>query len=164
MNRIPLLALTLALSPACSGGDKDGDDGDGNDGFTDDSGQDGGSTDGQSPTIESADSWCYLHETGDQAYFWVAEATVTDPQGADTLDRFYDGGILIYAGGVQAADSALVCDENGQCFGSWNENEDGIACANATAYTIGITAMDEDGNLSAEFQVTGRQGNDASGR
>lgn len=167
LTLLPMLALTVGCA-----GDKEGDNDD-EDGSADDTGGagegdgsgsgSGGSPDGETPYIVEADAWCYLHDTGDTAYFWIAEAIAEDPQGTDTLESFYTEGVDIYAGDALIATYALVCDENGTCTASWNQDQDGVSCASADSYTISIAVMDEDANISESAEVAGREGSSSSG-
>jgi hypothetical protein len=119
-----------------------------------------GDADPDAPWIEAGDAYCYLHETGDQYYQWEVNCTADDPQGADTLKAFDAANSIITVlndSGVPVATYALVCDDEGACFGSFKENDDGVSCANATSYTIRFQVADEDDNLSAPFEVQGRQ-------
>ena len=169
-RRAMLLTLlpVFALNVGCAG-DKDGDKDDEDDAVDDTGGgegdgtSDGGSNDGETPYIVEADAWCYLHDTGDTAYFWIAEAIAEDPQGTDTLESFYTEGVEVYAGDALIATYALVCDENGTCTASWNQDQDGVSCASADSYTISIAVMDEDANISDSAEVAGREGSSSSG-
>ena len=161
---LPLISLTLA----CGGGDKDEDDdmaddtaggGSGGEG----SGEGSGSGDGVSPSILEADAWCYLHDTGDTAYFWVAAATVDDPQGVATIENFQPDAVKVYSGDAEVSSQAFVCDEQGLCTASFNADQAGVSCTNATSYTIAMFVMDEDGNVSQTAEVTGREGSSAAG-
>ena len=165
-----LLALFSVGISACSGSDKNGDDS-GVSGGSDSgseggdeggSGSGGGTSDGVSPSILSADSWCYEHPKSDATYIWMAAAEVTDPQGLDTMESFFDG-VVVSTSGVEVASYAMVCTNGGDCTTSWNQNEDGIACSNAEAYEIIITVVDEDGNWSDSVEITGRTGSSAEG-
>lgn len=162
---LPLISLTLA----CGGGDKDEDDD-----FSDDtagggsggegSGEGSGSSDGVSPSILEADAWCYLHDTGDTAYFWVAAATVDDPQGVTTVESLQpDDAVKIYSGDAEVSSQPMVCNSDGACTASFNADQVGVSCTNATSYTFSITVIDEDGNVSEAVEVTGREGSSAAG-
>ncbi len=157
---LPLLTLSIAC------GDKDDDDDEGGDDTaSDDSGGggSGGSTDGVSPWIMEADAWCYLHETGDTAYYWVAEAVADDPQGVATLEAFTMDAVKVYSGDAEVSSQALVCSENGVCSASFNGDNEGVSCSSADSYTFAIVVTDEDGNTSEVSEVTGREGSSASG-
>jgi hypothetical protein len=156
---------------ACNGQDKDDEDsgGEGEGEGGDEGGESGGESggdgggDGQSPSILEADAWCYKHPKSDATYLWMANATVDDPQGLDTLESFFEG-VSVSTNDVEVADYSMVCTDGGDCTTSWNQNEDGVACSNAGAYVITITVVDEDGNWSDPVEVTGRLGSDAEGR
>jgi hypothetical protein len=158
VQRALLLTLLLAACSDKSGeGDTGGGAGDG--GF---GGGDGGGASDQAPSIEAMDAWCYQHTTGDEQYFWVAAVTADDPQGADTLESFFDG-ITVLQGGTEVATYAMVCGQDGSCSASWNQTEDNVACSNASAYTIQAMVTDDEGNWSAPSEVTGKQCGTASG-
>jgi hypothetical protein len=168
------LALTLPLlaSLACNSGkgstDEDtgagGADGasDGGDGTDGTDGTDGGA-DPDKPVLTNVDAWCYEHTTGESAFFWSVVANYSDPQGDTTVESLTADGITVLAGDTTLATYALVC-RDGACLGSWNQADDGVACANAESYTIRLSVADEDGNRSDPVDVVGRVGTDASGR
>lgn len=177
------LALGLILGPlTCDDGSSDDDKGSDGffDGLTESTGDDGGTdssteddtgggetTDPGSedaPVVLAADAWCYLHSTGDEAWLWVVEATAEDPQGSSTLKAFATDGVKVLAGGAEVGTYALACDGSAFYTASWKQDQDGISCANASAYTIVITNTDEDGNQSKPYELTGRRGTDAGGR
>ena len=157
---ITFLAALAALACSSGKGTTGDDTGSGDD--TGDSGDSG--NDGVSPTIESADAWCYQHTVGDKFYQWIAVAEADDPQGVDTLESLAMEGVTVLQGDAVVAIYPLTCDQAGSCLTTWKENDDGISCSNATSYTIQIVVQDEDGNTSNVAEVTGRQGTDASGR
>ena len=72
--------------------------------------------------------------------------------------------VTVLSGDTEVATYALVCEDDGHCFSSFNENEDNVSCANASSYTIQAYVVDDDGNTSDPASVQGRQGTDASGR
>ena len=162
-----MLRFTLGISlfslVACNGNKVEEDDDDGNNSIFDDTGADdtGGFNDPEAPVIEVADAWCYLHKTGDQAYFWVANLEVDDPQGQDTIESFYEG-VTVLSSDTELFSEYLVCGD-GECTASWAESQYGMACGNAESYTLRFQLTDEDGNLSEPVEVTGRTGTDASG-
>lgn len=166
MRRALLFALVplLSLTVACGGEDKDEDPDEETDDTADGGGGGGGgSTDGESPFIMEADAWCYLHDTGDTAYFWVATATADDPQGTATIESFAPDAVKIYSGEAEVSSQAFVCDENGSCTASFNADQAGVSCTSADSYTIAMVVIDEDGNTSEVFEVTGREGSSAAG-
>jgi hypothetical protein len=123
-----------------------------------------GTDDGVSPTISTADAWCYADETGGKDYFWSATATADDPQGIDTLETLLDEGVYVLnSSGTQVAAYPMVCSEDAGCITSWKQSEDGVSCSSASNYTIQFVVQDQDGNTSDPYEVAGRQGTDASG-
>lgn len=118
-----------------------------------DSGESGG--DGETPWILSADGYCYHHEVGEEFWNWSATCTADDPQGRDTLER--GGELRVLEGGAEVARYTLSCNpDDGVCSTSFREDADGILCARAADYTLRFTVEDEDGNVSAPVEVTGR--------
>ena len=160
MNR--MFAVGLLVTILGCNGDKSGD-GDG-DGDTGSSGGDGGTSagDDSTPEVEALDAWCYQHSTGDEAYFWIASVTADDPQGADTLESFFEG-IAVSTGGSEVARYSMVCTQDGACTASWNETEHGVLCSDATSYTIAAQVVDDEGNWSEPNEVTGKQCGDSAG-
>ncbi|MFH1469057.1 MAG: hypothetical protein ABIO70_32015 [Pseudomonadota bacterium] len=119
-----------------------------------------GDADPDAPWIEEADAYCYLHETGDQFYLWEVNCTADDPQGSDTIKSFDATNSVVTVlndGGTTVATYALVCTDEGACVGSFKETDDGVSCASATSYTIRFQVVDEDDNVSAPYDVQGRQ-------
>ena len=171
-GRRSLLAAAVAglLGAGCGPAKIDGEDDDtgGADGAADaagtDAGGEDGASDGQSPTLSDGDAWCYPHPDGELTVnLWSVTARYADPQGDASVENFYLDGIVVLQSGSERARYALAC-RDGSCVGSWNEADDLIACANASAYTVEVRVIDEDGNISAPLQLTGRQGTDATGR
>ncbi len=166
MLRVAVLALLVA-GLGCTG-DKDDDGSDdtssgGLDGGLGGGGDDsGGGDDGQSPTISDFDAWCYEHTTGETRYIWAASLTADDPQGADTLESIFDG-LTVSSGGSELAVYSIVCDDEGACSASFNQDLDNIACANADAYTLEAKVLDDEGNWSSPSTVTGKQCSSTSG-
>ncbi len=156
---ISLMGLLLC-GPACFDGGKDSNDTGGETEGDADADADGDTdTDGQSPWIEAGDAYCYQHKTGEKFYQWEVNCIGDDPQGADTLESFHaDAKVdVLNSSGGELASYALVCNDSGECFGSFRETDDGIACSNATSYTIRFQVVDEDGNTSAPYELQGRQ-------
>ncbi len=160
----PLLALALGIGLVACGDTKDDTDQPNHthnpqsDADTD--ADTDGDADPDAPWIEEADGYCYQHKTGDKFYQWELNCTADDPQGADTIESFDAENsvvtVLNDSGGELAA-YALVCNDSGECFGSFRESDHGIACASATSYTLKFQVIDEDGNISAPYTITGRQ-------
>ncbi len=178
MRAALLLFSSLLALAACddkpSGGDTAGDggsdstpgDGGSGDGGAADGGSgDGGSGDGgaspDAPVITDGDAWCYQHTTGDKRWIWVATATATDPQGLDTIQSFATDAVRVFQGDTEIASYAITCLK-GECTTTFDE-ADGVSCAQASSYTVVIRVVDEDDNWSEPYEVTGRQGTDASG-
>lgn len=132
-----------------------------------DTGHNGGgddtSVDSDAPVIQSADAWCYSASTGEVTETYVAKAIVTDPQGTDTLQSFYQG-LTVLQGGMTLADEYLSCLSDGTCTGGFQASSYGMTCASATQYTFRFVVADEDGNTSEPVEVTAREGTDATGR
>ncbi len=169
----PLLALCLTIGVTACGDGKDDTDGSEGDTDTDtdtdtdiDADADG-DADPDAPWIEEAEAYCYQHKTGDKFYQWEVNCIADDPQGADTLKSF-DAELSIVkvlneAGG-ELADYALVCDDSGECFGSFRESDDGVACTSASNYTLVFQVADEDDHVSAPFSVQGEQRDNPAGK
>jgi hypothetical protein len=160
----PLLALTLAFGLTACFGDKDDTDNKDDSGETEGDADTDADTDGDAdpdaPTIEEADGYCYQHKTGDKFYQWEVNCIADDPQGADTLVSFDAENSIVMVlndSGGEIADYALVCNDSGECFGSFRESDHGVACSNASAYTLRFQVVDEDGNISAPYSIQGRQ-------
>ncbi len=140
-----------------SGGSSGGSTGSGSSG-----GSTGGTT-GDAPTIVDADAWCYQHKTGEKFYQWALNATVSDPQGADTIPGLLSDAVTVLFNGSAVASYPITCSDDGDCFGSFNETDDGIACQSASSYTIQFVIVDEDDNASEPYEVEGREGSSAAG-
>ena len=72
------------------------------------------------PSVTEADAWCYTQGGSTNVDYWAFSATVTDPQGVDTVESFMTEGISfeLAANGSQVKTIALVCDPSGACTGS----------------------------------------------
>ena len=87
----------FALSLACSGKDPSSDTSSEND--TSSSQDSPGDTDTQepadpnAPSVTEADAWCYTQGGSTNVDYWAFSATVTDPQGVDTVESFMTEGI-----------------------------------------------------------------------
>ncbi len=115
------------------------------------------------PVIESADAWCYLHQTGDERLIWSATATATDPQGVETLTLMTTNGISIFEDGETVDSQALVCEADGLCTASWASDATLVDCQQPESYTLVFTVLDEDAKRSAPFEVVGRMGSGPEG-
>jgi hypothetical protein len=122
------------------------------------SGSGGGSTSDIPPVVTFGDAWCYHHTTGEERDLWKVVATVTEPQGLDTLIQNAPGAVTVSSGTTVLAAFDLACDlTTGECSSSFSQEEAGALCDNAAAHTIAITALDEDDNWAEPYVVTGRQ-------
>jgi hypothetical protein len=140
-----MLAFVLALT-ACGGGSV---------GLKDD--EDTGGLDTQAPDMApSVLSVERLECTQQQSAgeVWQLEITVDDPQGADTVSPIGRVAVLNSQGGELAAYD-LACND-GQCFGSFRADYNGITCALSGSITMRFTVTDEDGNASAPFDAAAR--------
>ncbi len=162
---LPLALLGLLLGTVSCNDTKDTADVEGDtdtdtDTDTDADGDGDADADGVSPYLEAADAYCYYHKTGDTYYQWEVNCQADDPQGADTLaaiDTELSHVTVLTSAGGEVAQYALVCEDDGDCFGSFKEADDGVACKNATTYTLRFQVADEDGNTSAPLEIQGRQ-------
>ncbi len=120
--------------------------------------------DDNSPSVTSADFWCYVAETGDPVDQWILSATVTDPQGVSTLKSFIpEGGSFQTLSGGEIASLAIVCTPEGLCTASATGATIGASCAQADQFQIEFYVEDEDGNTSTPQVVAGRAGTSAQG-
>ncbi|MCB9762450.1 MAG: hypothetical protein H6739_21815 [Alphaproteobacteria bacterium] len=146
MTRTAMLAL--AVLGGCKGIlNNDGDD----------SGSDSGGTpvDEFSPRITEPDAFCYEHTEGDTFFQWIITASVTDPQGDDTLDVWAT--LEVLAGGGVVYDIDAVVDKTaGTINTSFNADTAGINCDAADTYTFRLTARDSEGN-EGTAEVAGRR-------
>ena len=115
------------------------------------------------PRILNADTWCYEHNTGEVRYIWTMAAQATDPQGEQSIQPLYDG-LTVWQGAGELASYTVVCTDLGICTASFEEVENNVLCASAASYRFVLEIMDDDGNKSAPYEMTGRIGSDASGR
>ena len=122
--------------------------------------------DPNAPSVTTADAWCYTQGGSTNVDYWAFSATVTDPQGVDTIDSFMTEGISfqLAANGSQVKTIALVCDPTGTCTGSEATDTVGVGCAQATDYQAAFTVSDADGNLSTPYVAPCREGTSAAGK
>jgi hypothetical protein len=131
---------SLLLVGACTGGKSE------DSGSVDVTDSDSDSPDlGVAPTIVSVDNvQCAEYQSAGES--WDLALTVNDPQGAETVK---DGTIAVLnADGGELANYVLACG-NGQCFGSFRAEYDGIGCSLLGEITLRFVVMDADGNASA---------------
>ena len=167
--------LALMTLLACTNSEETGDSGhadgqqsiDTNTSSPDTDDHQGGGSQGPDPNevprILNGDVWCYEHNTGEVRYIWTMAAQATDPQGEQSIQPLYDG-LTVWQGAGLLATYTVVCSDLGICTASFEEVENNVLCASATSYRFELEIIDDDGNPSAPFEMTGRIGSDASGR
>ncbi len=112
---------------------------------------------GNKPVIEEADAWCYSYDDGTE--WWGLQAVGDDPQGASTLLTYIEDGVDMRDGGGDfVARLALVCDENGLCYGSAMGDQIDVTCDGATSYVFYFELEDTEGHRSEVAEVQGRWG------
>ena len=116
----------------------------------------------QAPTISALDAWCWQHTTGDERWLWRALAYADDPQGTVTLANFGHEATILRDGN-EVITYEMICEDDGDCSASWNQDEAGVLCSEATAYTIRVRVEDDDGNWSEPIETQGRVGTDEAG-
>jgi hypothetical protein len=140
-----MLAYLLALV-ACGGGSvglKDDEDTGGNDTVAPD----------VAPEVLSVERLeCTQQQSAGEV--WQLEIMVDDPQGADTVSPIGRVAVLNSQGGELAAYD-LACND-GQCFGSFRADYNGITCSLSGSITMRFTVTDEDGNASAPYDAAAR--------
>jgi hypothetical protein len=118
--------------------------------------------DGVDPVIDSADAWCYTSD--DAGDWWGLKATGDDPQGSQTLQAFVADGVeILDNSGFTIATLALVCEENGQCWGSAQCEHIDVYCSNPQGYSFLFVVEDEQGHRSETATVQGRYGSGPTG-
>lgn len=142
MTRTSLLFLP-ALLLACTGKGGDTAKGDDTAADTDTDPVD----DGVAPSIVSIDTVnCAEYQSAGES--WDLALTVDDPQGAGTVT---DGSVtVVSAEGGDMATYLLACS-NGQCFGSFRAEYDGIGCSLVGEVSLRFVVTDAEGNSSAAF-------------
>jgi hypothetical protein len=139
-------------------------------GASDDSGDDtggGGGPNPDAPTILMLDVYCCNPAQGPIAWYWILDAQVSDPQGAETLaqagsDSGNEVNVRGAAGGggepLAEYGAGFHCDDKGVCGTSWQQSTDNIICdGSASNYSIELIVADEDGNRSEPEEVLGEQ-------
>jgi len=106
------------------------------------------------PLIEQGTIYCTVGSNSSGDIFYV-ELVASDPQGPDTLASF---GNLVTAYDAQGAqtyeDAILVCDDRGQCSGSFRDGTFGaVTCGTYDLYSYEAAVVDEDDNWSAPFTL-----------
>lgn len=158
MRRLHLVLSTLAALAltACGGGNSGTDD---TDGGGNDQASSCAASDGVSPSVVSATFECRVEDVSDPPVETIIiEATVTDPQGDFTLQRFGDHSLKAY---LAANDSlaeetdTLFCDQDnaGSCGGSVSAGVLGLSCGTVNNYYFTVQFADDEGNLSPECRI-----------
>jgi hypothetical protein len=117
-----------------------------------DSDEGGGGDPANQPVIESAEVFCYLHDTGDTYYQWAASAVASDPQGNNTIETL--GTLDVLNAGAVVGTTSLVCVD-GSCSTSWREGQLPASCLDIEAYRFAFTVTDIDGHESETVEVSG---------
>lgn len=145
MNRTCLLFLS-ALLFACTGKGGDTAGGDDTTADTDTDVVD----DSVAPSVVSIDTVnCAEYQSAGES--WDLALTVDDPQGAATVT---DGSVtVVSAEGGDMATYLLACS-NGQCFGSFRAEYDGIGCSLVGEVTLRFVVTDAEGNSSEAFSYS----------
>jgi hypothetical protein len=79
---------------------------------------------------------------------WSFTLTVTDPQGADSVDEG-----VVYARdpeGNEFAHYTFPCDDTGTCNGSFRAAYDNLPCSMGGTMVFAFVVTDQNGNASAE--------------
>ncbi len=159
--RTTLLALILlGCDPMeIDTGDKNPDTGESD---TDaDTDADGDTDQGDAPYVEEADAYCLFNDSSEQYYYWIVNCKADDPQGDDTLADFgdeWEHTVSVRLVDTDVASYPLICDDDGDCTGTFYESDHGVACASASNYIFAFVVYDQDGNASEPFEVVGREG------
>ncbi len=153
------LALAGCLPTDIDTGDKHDDTGAEGDADTD---TDADTDLGDLPVVEDADAYCLFNDSSTQYYYWIVQCTADDPQGADTLAEFSDewkhAVTVRTTEGSEIASYELICDGDGDCTGTFYQDDHGVSCASASSYIFAFVVYDQDGNASEAFEVVGREG------
>ncbi len=156
-----MLAL-LALSLACDETNNLAI-GDGDSGTETPTGSDTGPTRGtpqsEDPIIESGTIYCTTGSNSSGDIFYV-ELVATDPEGPDTLASFGSTVTAYDSAGVEHfSDTILVCDDRGQCSGSFRDGTFGsVTCSSYDLWTYKAQVVDEDDNWSTPYLLVWTSG------
>jgi len=109
--------------------------------------------DGFSPTVEEAIVFCL--DSGQSAGIsWVFEIQANDPQGAGTINSLNTIGAYTVVGDAEIfSKNLLACSEDGECIGSYREDQAGIICSDHENYVFRATIEDADGNQSIPTEL-----------
>ena len=78
-----------------------------------------------------------------------------DPQGVFTLNTTGSGEVRDGSMALKAT-YALACNiESGACSGAFHDYDDGILCDTAASYTFRFRVEDQEGHISAAYDVNG---------
>jgi len=112
------------------------------------------SADLNNPVIVEAEARCEETGASTDGKIWVFQATVTDPQGVDTLKAFMPDAIEIQDPGGNTVESRPMVCAAGVCTDSVAEAQFDVPCATASNFNAVFIATDEQGNTSDPFSVT----------
>ena len=148
------LMVVLGLG-ACTGEKDDtsgnGGNGGGDSSDTTDSGGDSG-VDSDSPVVTGI-TFVYCEPPASNPETYLAQVTVTDPQGDDTIDTM-GGTWNVIQNEAQVWTGVMVCSQ-GICTGSARADTSGMDCAEAAELTHEFIVKDEDGNSSEALRHRG---------
>jgi hypothetical protein len=120
----------------------------------------GPTVDPDAPVVTSAHASYYHHTVGTERWGWTFEATVDDPQGADTIEAWVHEEQVVRVldtSGTELAAYDLTCT-GGACTGTCWEDDDGILHTQVASYVFRFIVIDVDGNVSEPYDVTGEAG------
>ncbi len=110
-----------------------------------------------SPVILEADAWCYSDD--DSGQWWGLAAVADDPQGPDTIEAYREDAVQILdSAGAGLGTVAMVCEPDGQCWGSARADHIDLPCANPDRATFVFELRDHQGHRSNSVSVQGRYG------
>lgn len=148
--------LMVLLGFAACTSEKDDTSGNGGNGGEDsadttDSGGDSGA-DPDKPVVTGI-SFVYCEPPASNPETYLAQVTVTDPQGDDTIDTM-GGTWNVIQNEAQVWTGAMVCS-GGLCTGSARADTSGMECAEAAELTHEFIVVDTDGNVSDPLRHRG---------
>ena len=119
-----------------------------------------------SPVIETADAWCFTPGGSTEGDQWGFVFSYSDPQGNDSIPRLQMDAISIQnSAGAMVSSQSPACDwDTAECISFVFTSQVNVGCDAATAHTIQFQIVDDDGNTSNAYEVTGRQGTDFEGK
>ncbi len=141
-----ILAVVLLSLPVACGGESPPDDSDPPDDTIDTAPEDT-APEQVVPTIESCTWQCSEGSSSPDSLLVQLEAD--DPQGADTIDSMAGELTVSTAEGAELLLLSLVCDDEGDCFTSFNADDyTGVDCAAAPGLVAEVVVVDQDANRS----------------